>query len=82
MWRSKTSRYPYSPDLTPNVEQRKCERGFSSPQETVVVFEKHVLRILTKGWKKCFENWLKHKQKSVNIKCEYFEEQTNHFYFL
>ena len=73
---------PYSPDLAPNdfflfpyVKNKLRGHRFSTPEEAVDAFRKHVLEIPHSEWQKCFDNWFKRMQKCIELHGEYFEKQ-------
>ena len=77
---------PYSPDLPPNdfflfpyVKNRMRVQRFSTPEEAVNAFRKHVFEIPQSEWQKCFDNWFKPMQKCIDLNGEHFEKQKNDF---
>ena len=70
----------YSPDLVPNdfylfphIKNKLRGQRYSTPEEAVNAFKIHVLEIPESERKKCFENWFKRMQKSIDLHGEYFE---------
>ena len=73
---------PYSPYLAPNdsflfpyVKNKMRGQRFSTSEEAVDAFRMHVVEIPQSEWQKCFDNWFKRMQKSVDLNGEYFEKQ-------
>ena len=72
----------YSPDLAPNdfflfpyVENKMRRQRFSTPEEAVDAFSRHVLQIPQSEWQKRFDNWFKRMQNCVDLNGEYFVKQ-------
>ena len=57
------------------VKNKMKSQRFSTPEETVDTFRMHVLEIPQTEWEKCFDNWFKHMQRSIDLNGEYFEKQ-------
>ena len=73
---------PYSPDLAPNdffiypyVKNRMRGQRFSTPDEAVYAFRKHVLEIPQSEWQKCLDSCFKHMQKCIQLNEKYFDKQ-------
>ena len=74
------SQPPYSPDLAakdfflcPYIKNKMRGQHFSTPEEAVDPFRKHVLEIPQSKWQMCFDNWFKCMQKCMDLNGEYFE---------
>ncbi|CAK9818963.1 Histone-lysine N-methyltransferase SETMAR [Anthophora quadrimaculata] len=72
---------PYSPDLSPNdfclfpfVKNKLHGERFSTPEEAVEAFKRHVSEIPSSDWNKCFDNWFLRMQKCLKLKGEYFQK--------
>ena len=72
----------YSPDLSlndfflfPNIKNKIHGERFESPEAAVETFRILISEVTTLEWRKRFENWFEHMQKSIDLKKKYFEKQ-------
>lgn len=72
----------YSPDLAPcdfylfpKIKNQLRGKRFSSPDEAVEEYEKHVSEVTTEEWHKSFQNWFDRMKKCIDAKGDYFEKQ-------
>ncbi|GBP36867.1 Histone-lysine N-methyltransferase SETMAR [Eumeta japonica] len=76
-----TGNLPYSPDfalndfyLLPSVKNKVRGQRFSSREEAVDAFKRHVLETPQSQRKKCYKNLFQRMQKCIDYLGEYFEK--------
>ena len=51
------------------------DQRYSTPEEVVDAFRRHVSEIPQSEWQKSFDNWFKRMQECIDLNGEYFQKQ-------